>query len=113
MKAKEYFHKYHEALKDYTSNTSMRDLVLELDAETKDIINKRHAQTNGAIIAVIKEQNTKWNKIASIYEQTEGVDLLKRDGYLNLLKDRMPQLATYISMEKQVRAFMKEHPDVG
>jgi adenosine deaminase len=55
-----------------------------------DIAKQRHAQTDEAIVAIAKEQNQKWNTIASMFEKKYGVSVLARDWFRNFFFTRIP-----------------------
>lgn len=84
MNAKEYFEKYHNGLfEEYQSGEKkyLSNLLKEMLLEVSDILKKRKIQFDRAAIAVVKEQNDKWNALANLLEKKYGVVILKRDGF--------------------------------
>ena len=99
MKAKEYFAKYEDIMgikeeirvgsdEEKRGKLLMQDLIDEVDA----IIALRHAETDGAIISILKEQNDKWNAICRISEKKYGGSLLLTNGFAHLWEKRIPEL---------------------
>ena len=76
MKAKEYFEKYDQLiiteLKNGTSKHA-KSLLLELSDEVEQLAKKRHIVRGEAFISIIKEINTKWNSICSMFEKKYGM----------------------------------------
>lgn len=96
MKAKEYFEKYEQPIfEDYRENalTGISNLLKEMMKETGDILSKRGVKQSKAAVAVIKEQNDKWNSICNMFEKKHGVSPLLRDGFKNYWLKEMPELA--------------------
>ena len=96
MRAKEYFEKYEQPmLKDSEEDilTAISDLMREMMRETNDILTKRGIKKPKAAVAVIKEQNDKWNSICNMFEKKYGSAPLLRDGFKNYWLKEMPELA--------------------
>ena len=99
MKAKEYFEKYDQLiiteLKNGTSKHT-KSLLLELSDEVEQLAKKRHIIRGEAFISIIKEINTKWNSICSMFEKKYGVSPLKWNGFKEFWKYEMPELRPWL-----------------
>ena len=90
MKAKECIEKYRSGLKSYDFEEiekAINDLIIEMSQEATKIMAQRGAVRVSAIVAVMKEQNDKWNAIVK-----EFPEILQRDGFKRLWLHRMPEL---------------------
>lgn len=99
MKAKEYYAKYKEQITSSDDKTSLQavgDLVLDLSMETKDLIQKRHVQSDCARVAVLREMNDKYNAICNLFEREYGVTPIKPNGFMLYWKRKMPELEKYL-----------------
>ena len=100
MKAKDYYEQYGEAVLSESyhdgKNDELSKLAIAFMREMKEIIDERHIKTDRATVAVIKEQNEKWNALSAIYEKKHGVTPLKRNGFLALMKMEIPELSIYL-----------------
>ena len=93
MKAKDYYDRYkesihREALDGYTATA----MFIDFCKEVKDIIAQRHANTDRAAIAVIKEVNQKWNKLANLFAADDGGVHLKRNAILDYYVEKIPEI---------------------
>lgn len=92
MKAKDYFEKYDAQVwaeahaPGIDTNGPTAQMFIEFVAETKQIIEKRHAQTDSAALAVIDEQNQKWNAVSNMFEKKYGESPIHRNGFETALK---------------------------
>ena len=90
MKAKEYIEKYRSGIESgdvNAVNKAINDLAIEMSQEAAQIMTQRGAVRESAIVAVMKEQNDKWNAIVK-----EFPEILQRDGFKRLWLHRMPEL---------------------
>lgn len=97
MKAKDYYEKYgeailNEALRDDGSIEHLTDLVGGFLRETKDIIAIRRLKKDRSVVAVIKEQNEKWNALCAIFQKELGQEVLRRNGFMAYMKQEIPEL---------------------
>ena len=96
MKAKEYYDQYGEAVlaESYHEdhNEELSRLVLAFMREMKELVEARHIKTDRGTVGIIREQNEKWNALCAIFEKNHGVTPIKRDGFLNLMKAKIPEL---------------------
>ncbi len=102
MKAADYFREYGEdVLREALSGDktdALTKVYLEFVRETKEIIASRNVSTDRGAVAVVKEQNQKWNAMCALYEKKYSADLcpLKRDGFLNSIKTKVPEITAYL-----------------
>lgn len=103
MKAIDYFEEYGEAvlresLSGGDSHEALSRLYLAFVREMKEIIASRGVKTDRGAVAVISEQNQKWNALCALYAKKYSEDLcpLKRDGIMNSMKDKVPEMARYL-----------------
>ncbi len=91
MKAKEYFDKYHEAvIKEARSSTlngtgAMNQMFLDFKNELLEIAESRKIKLQRSFLAVIEEQNRKWNAVAAMFVQKYGVPVLKRNAFSKVI----------------------------
>lgn len=85
MKAIEYFEKY----KSTTDDLSMYKMLGDFSAEANDIVVNRHCQTDEAFVAVLKEQNQKWNAVVNLFEKNCGVSPIIRNGFLKYWNSKL------------------------
>lgn len=102
MKAADYFREYgedvlQEALRGDKTD-ALTKMYLEFVREMKEIIASRSVNTDRGVVAVVKEQNYKWNAMCALYEKKYSADLcpLKRDGFLNSIKTNLPEITAYL-----------------
>ena len=90
MKAKEYIAKYREVFEsgDFDKmKIAATAMYVEFGQETVKIAEARGVKRNSALVAILKEQNIKWNVVAR-----EFPGLFVKDGFkIQWLKD-MPEL---------------------
>lgn len=91
MKAIEYVEKYKSELCSKDSTVvfdAAKKILSELSEEAGNLIKIRHAHRDSSILAIMKEQNIKWNCIAKHIE----VPSLAKDGFKNVWLTKMPEL---------------------
>lgn len=81
MKAKEYYEKYGERLMQPNDSAALPELVNELLTETQDLIKNRKIRSDRAFVAVINQQNDKWNAIARMFPK----EVLVYNGFKKLM----------------------------
>lgn len=101
MKAKEYYEKYNDAILALPEGVQRGEKLIELfrdfENEQREILTKRKAQRGEAVVAVIREQNQKWNALVHIFEQNnEGHSPIKRDGIKHVWERRIPELKEFL-----------------
>ena len=99
MKAKEYYAKYKEQILSADDKVSLRavsNLVCDLSVEAKELLQKRHAQSNCAGVAVLREMNDKYNAICNLFEREYGATPIKPNGFMLYWKRTMPELEKYL-----------------
>lgn len=93
MKAKEYVDKYGlDIVNEDTCLKATTDMLNELSGEAEKLCAMRHAVTNACLSGVLKELNQKWNAISSMIEKKYGFSPLKRNGFIEIWKDRIPDI---------------------
>ena len=89
MKAIEYYAKYSPRIlnperAEDEINKALFALVLDLSVEVGEIMNTRRVKKEDAIMAVIQEQNNKWNAISAIFQKNlDGATPMLENGFLN------------------------------
>ena len=84
MKAKEYYAKYKErvaSLDDKESIQAICEMLADLSAEAKAVIDKRKVKTDCGGVVVLREMNDKYNH-----------PILVRDGFLIYWRKQIPAL---------------------
>jgi hypothetical protein len=105
MKAIDYFNEYGDAVLRESIAGDEKDAISSLFRafvrEMKEIIYTKGVQTNRAVAAVVKEQNQKWNALCRLYEKKYGEDLtpIKYNGFMNAIKDAIPEICRYLPKE--------------
>ena len=95
MKAKEYFEKYDDDIwKEAHDPAVITDgafakLFIDFCTETKLLAEQRKAKSDQSILAIIREQNQKWNAVSNLFEKKYGVSPLNRDGFEIAIKHTM------------------------
>ena len=94
MKAKEYFDTYSSRIlpQNEDSEKAAVSMFNDMDKELKSLIEARHIQKLPALQALIREVNTKWNAVVTLFEK-KGCYSLKKDGFTSIM-DRRIQEAT-------------------
>ena len=95
MKAKEYYAKFRDDLikefKEGAGATVTTRLVHEMLDEAIKINEARGGKTYAAIEAAFREQNQKWNALASMFEKEFGYPILKRNALAAYIDRIMPE----------------------
>jgi hypothetical protein len=92
MKATEYYDKFIGSI--FLDATDVVKLLTEFNLEAKGICIKRKTQKNEAVIAVLREQNGKWNALRRIFmAKNNGVSPILEDGFKRYWLKQMPQFA--------------------
>jgi hypothetical protein len=81
MKASDYFEKYKTSI---NTKEGAAELFIEISKEVEEIAQKRHATSDDAARAIVKELNQKWNALARLFEKNLGQSYIIRDGFINL-----------------------------
>ena len=95
MKAKDYFDKYESSFVENNcehSAKATRDLLIDMSEEVEKLYKARSGKTDSALAGVIKEINQKWNAVGSLFEKKYGVSPLKRNGFIEFWKHKIPEL---------------------
>lgn len=99
MKAIEYYKPVKDAI-DSGSETAfdaaISQMVLAMNAEVKDLSEKRHVSLDSGMFPIIKEMNDKWNKVAKLIERDYGEPMLAVDGFKKFWIKQIPELENHI-----------------
>lgn len=90
MKAQEYYDKYFADLKynaDYSNFDEVNekliksagDMFRDFSKEYREMYSKRKPKTFSGIVSIIKEQNDKWNSVATKVNAKFGEKVIKRN----------------------------------
>lgn len=92
MKAKEYYDKYSATI--LTNPQTIPNLLMAFNTDTREICEKRHAVQNTAVVAVLREQNGKWNALVRLFQKANvnGKSPIKENGFKIFWLKRMPEL---------------------
>ncbi len=90
MKAKEYANLFKEEMSDFEYEKTVTKVLINFISEVEDIRALRNAHTDSSLIAIIKEQNNKWNALARM------VSGLNQDGFKAFMLIKMPELKNKI-----------------
>lgn len=99
MKAKEYFEKYETLILTDASTGEVghiKQLLYDLSGEAQELCKSRKAVTDDAAIAVLKEQDQKWNAICSLYKKKYDSCPVPRNMFKKFWIHLMPELKTRI-----------------
>jgi len=92
LKAKEYYEKYHEFIKSEDSQVvakAINDAIKDYLKECNSLITSRHIRCFAALVAILKEQNQKYNAFCRMFDPR----ILKEDGFKVYINDCvMPEL---------------------
>ena len=96
MKAKQYYERFaYRLLNKNTPETNVAAVLIlleDFDKETIELFKIRNCVRNSASLAILKEQNQKWNAIVSLFEHRNGQSPLRRNGYGELWEKKLPYL---------------------
>lgn len=92
MKAKEYLAKFDKDFQELGDRQATTNLVNMFIGEIKDLIDVRHATTEGTVVSILRELNQKWNALSRLDKKRR----FKPDGFIKYVKHRaievMPSL---------------------
>lgn len=78
---------------------AVSDLIVEMSKEVQEICKVRHAKSNFALVAIIREMNDRWNKVGDMLNEKDKTDILEHDGLLGFWLRQMPELKMVIELE--------------
>lgn len=93
------------------SNEDLGAYILELDADSKALIDKRHIQTDSALAAIIAEINGKHNALMRIFQRNQGSQPLINDLFVVRWLEKMPELAEYFPNVKPIEELRSDAAD--
>lgn len=97
MKAIDYYNKYNPRLSGSPQMTDddgdvIIELFIEFNREIENICETRSIKRVDALVAVLKEQNDKWNALCRIFEKKGCVSPIKPDGVKGYWRNQVPEL---------------------
>lgn len=97
MTAIEYYNKYGKAIMDEIQNkpgqhSALQSFLDSFQNETVKILNSRIIRRDRAVVAVMMQQNRKWNDLCHIIEQHYRYTPIKRNAYWRIMKREIPGL---------------------
>lgn len=84
MNAIQYFEQYKTRLMssdEKESYSAIEEIFLKFSDEVREIAKKRHVMLDKSFLAIINEQNQKWNALCRLLEREYQVSVLKKDGF--------------------------------
>lgn len=103
MNAKAYFDKYVGLIESATETKKLDDLAvdiyIEISNEATAIVTARKIDTvrnPRAIIAVMEEQNQKWNALGRLFHKHFGDSFLKENGFIKSWIARVPEIKIFM-----------------
>jgi len=97
MKAKEYVEWLHQKEKEVEEKEAFLDLAFRFMKEVGTIAKMRHTNRDSALLAILREQNQKWNAMRKFDKR------IKRDGFIECIKADMPFVKDMFDKEKMRR----------
>ena len=98
MRAVDYYEKYKEPLLS-SDETAIRkclfDIVVSLSDEASALTKKRQISRPSGLVAILEEQNQKWNALCHIFEAKHGSSPINKDGFRRFCLVRMPDLKNH------------------
>lgn len=88
MKAKEYLAKFEKDIQQVDDNQATTNLVNMFIGEIKDMIDVRHAATEGAVVSILRELNQKWNTLCRLDKGKR----FRKNGFIKYVKHRATQV---------------------
>lgn len=97
MKALDYFNKYYERLDPLldsldAAGATVKELFFEFSEEVKTLSNIRHSKDDQVTLAILREQNQKWNALFRLLEKRWGVSAIAENGFKLFWNHEMPEL---------------------
>jgi len=88
MKAKECLEKFEKDFQEVGDMQATTNLLNILIGEIANMIKARHANSEGAIVAILRELNQKWNALCRLDEKGR----FKKDGFIKYVRHRALQV---------------------
>jgi len=110
MKAKDYFNKYIDEVRanennDGTLYTVINRIFIEFQREAAEIMDRRGVQSVVGAMAVIEEQNKKWNALERRFEQAGFRPVLKKNGFLHAKLRQLEQESPGTKTEEFIQKY--------
>ena len=88
MRAKEYLAKFEKDIQQVDDNQATTNLINMFIGEIKNIIDVRHAATEGAVVSILRELNQKWNTLCRLDKRRR----FRKNGFIKYVKHRATQV---------------------
>ena len=98
MKAVDYFEKYKDVVnvKDQSELVDIGwKLTREMIDEAESIAKTRHIIKDSSTVAIILEQNDKYNAVCSLFEKNFGFSPFVRNGFIKFCEYAVPEIKEY------------------
>jgi hypothetical protein len=95
MRAREYANRY---IAEGRTSEALYKVWRDIFIEFQDLVKARHASTDAAAIAIVKELNQKWKTFARL----AGPEV-KPDGFMELIRKKFPELYTTMTLVEKVQ----------
>lgn len=105
MKAKEYLEMFEKDFQEVGDRQATTNLVNMLIGEIAGMIKIRNANSEGAIVSILRELNQKWNALCRLDKK----ERFKKDGFIEYVRHRalkvMPKIVPVLNknMEEIIR----------
>ena len=105
MKAKEYFDTYSSRIlpQNEDSEKAIVSMFNDMDKEFKALVKSRHILKTPALQALIREVNTKWNAVVTLFEK-KGCYMLKKDGFTSIMDLRIQEATAEVMKRAEEKA---------
>lgn len=90
-RAREYYEKYEDSIREDPEKAAVA-LLKEFSGEVKELCDKRHVKKDGAIYAILRELNQKWNALSNIVKKEQGASPIRVDGFRRFYEMKMSEL---------------------
>jgi len=88
MRAKEYLAKFEKDIQQVDDNQATTNLINMFIGEIKNMIDVRHAATEGAVVSILRELNQKWNTLCRLDKRRR----FRKNGFIKYVKHRATQV---------------------
>jgi hypothetical protein len=100
MKALEYYQVYHQASDKETADLAITRGICR--DEIFALIDIRNVTTDDGCLAILREQNEKWNAMVRIFEKKDGQSPFLKDGVVQFTDGLCPYLKTRFPSVKEM-----------
>lgn len=90
MKAKDYLERYKAGKTDQDKDRILAGIVNDFVKEVNSIAESRRVKTRGGLLAIYLELDLKWKAFASLVNDHEGRETIKKNGFADFFRNRLP-----------------------